>query len=196
MMCMLHGFAQRKGKRMVITALDIKGAFLIERKPNRDERGYFARLYCENEFRESGICMPIRQINLCENKEKGTLRGLHLQKGRHAEDKVVSCTRGRIYDVCADVREDSPTYLKYCAYELSEDNGRMLFIPKGCAHGYVTLEEDSQLLYLMSEFYVSEDAGGYRYDDPALGIAWPITENLVMSHKDRELPYVSCSEEV
>lgn len=175
---------------MKITALDIEGAFLIEKTPRHDERGYFARLYCENEFREAGIEMDIKQINLCENKEKGTLRGMHFQSGEYAEDKVVSCNRGSIYDVCVDVRPDSSTYLKHCAYELSEDNGRMLYIPKGCAHGYVTLTDNVQLLYLMSEFYVPESAKGYRYDDPAFGIKWPINENLIISLKDSQWDYI------
>ncbi len=177
---------------MIITALDIKGAFLIERQANRDERGYFARLYCENEFRSAGIDMEIKQMNLCQNKEKGTLRGLHFQIGDFGEDKVVSCTRGCIYDVCVDVRPDSPTYLKYYGHELSEENGKMLYIPKGCAHGYVTLGEDCQLLYLMSEFYAPEYAGGYKYDDPAFQIDWPIKKGLHISQKDRELPYIEC----
>ncbi len=177
---------------MIINELAIEGAFLVKREPNRDERGYFARFYCEKEFQAAGIQMEIRQMNLCVNKQKGTLRGLHFQKGTHAEDKVVSCTRGVIYDVCVDVRESSPTYLKYCACELSEDNGNMLFIPKGCAHGYVTLEENCQLLYLMSEFYAPEAAAGYRYDDAAFGIEWPLTEGLVISQKDKELPFINC----
>ncbi len=177
---------------MIISALDIEGAFLIEMEPNKDERGYFTRLYCEKEFQASHIQMEIKQMNLCVNEKRGTLRGLHFQNGIHAEDKVVSCTRGVIYDVCVDVRKNSPTYLKYYACELSEDNGKMLFIPKGCAHGYVTLDRNCQLLYLMSEFYVSEAAAGYRYNDPAFGIEWPLRERLVISQKDKELPFISC----
>jgi len=175
---------------MKISALSIEGTFLIERTPSCDERGYFARLYCVNEFREAGILMDIKQMNLCGNKAKGTLRGMHFQSGEHAEDKVVSCTRGSVYDVCVDVRPDSPTYLKYCAYELSENNGKMLYIPKGCAHGYVTLEDDVQLLYLMSEFYTPMNSMGYRYDDPAFGIHWPIKENLIISPKDKQWAYI------
>lgn len=186
------GIARKTGEQiMIITQLEIEGAFLIQRQPFRDERGYFARLYCEREFQEAGIDMEIKQMNLCENKETGTLRGLHFQDGSFAEDKVVSCTRGQIYDVCVDVRPDSETYLKYCAYELSEDNGMMLYIPKGCAHGYVTLTDNSQLLYLMSQFYVPGCAKGYRYDDPAFHIEWPITDGLILSEKDKELPYIN-----
>lgn len=176
---------------MIITELEIRGAFLIQRQPFTDERGYFARLYCEKEFQEAGIDIEIKQMNLCENKEAGTLRGLHFQEGEFAEDKVVSCTRGRIYDVCVDVRPDSDTYLKYCAYELSEDNGAMLYVPKGCAHGYVTLTDNCQLLYLMSQFYVPGYARGYRYDDPTFHIEWPIRSRLILSEKDKELPYIN-----
>ena len=176
---------------MIITKLGIEGAFLVQRQPVRDERGYFARLYCEKEFQANGINMEIKQMNLCKNKEPGTLRGLHFQEGEFAEDKVVSCTRGQIYDVCVDVRPDSHTFLKYYACELSEDNGTMLYIPKGCAHGYVTLTENCQLLYLMSQFYVPGCARGYRYDDPAFQIEWPIREGLILSQKDKELPYIN-----
>ena len=176
---------------MIITKLEIKEAFLIQRQPFRDERGYFARLYCEKEFQEAGINMEIKQMNLCENKEARTLRGLHFQEDGFAEDKLVSCTRGRIYDVCVDVRPTSDTYLKYYACELSEDNGAMLYIPKGCAHGYVTLTQDCQLLYLMSQFYVPGCAKGYRYDDPAFNIEWPVKEGLILSEKDKELPYIN-----
>ncbi len=175
---------------MIFEKLKIEGAFLICRQPNQDERGYFSRLYCEREFREAGLEMEIRQMNLCENREKGTLRGLHFQRGEYAEDKVVSCTRGCIYDVCVDVRPDSPTYQSYCACELSEENGRMLYLPKGCAHGYVTLTEDCQLLYLMSQFYAPGHDGGYRYDDPAFQIDWPVKTGLILSKKDRELPFI------
>ena len=177
---------------MIINALNIEGAYLIEREPRKDERGYFARLYCEREFQAAGIQMEIKQMNLCENKQKGTLRGLHFQRGAYLEDKVVTCTRGLIYDVCVDIRENSSTYLSYYACEMSEDNGKMLFIPKGCAHGYVTLEENCQLLYLMSEFYTPEAAAGYRYNDPAFGIEWPLKEGLIISPKDRELPFIKC----
>lgn len=168
----------------------IEGAYLIERTPNVDNRGYFARLYCAQEFKEAGIGMAFPQMNLCKNREKGVLRGLHFQSGGKEEDKVVACTRGRIFDVCVDIRKESETYCKYIAYELSEENGRMLFIPKGCAHGYMTLEEDCQLLYMMSEFYVPGLASGYRYDDPAFQIKWPKVSNLIISDKDKLLPYI------
>lgn len=175
---------------MIIKPLQIKDAYLIQREPNIDERGYFVRTYCEKEFHNAGINMKIRQMNLCANKERYTLRGLHLQKGEYSEDKVVSCNRGRIFDAFVDMRPDSQTYLKYCAFELSEENGQMLYIPKGCAHGYLTLEENCQLLYLMSEFYTPGEAAGYRYDDPAFNIKWPYNRNLIMSEKDMNWEYL------
>ncbi len=176
---------------MKIQTLDIEGSFLIERIPNRDERGYFSRLYCEREFQEMGIDASFKQMNLCENRNRWTLRGLHYQMGTHAEDKVVACTRGRIFDVFVDIRPDSKTFKKYCGYELSEENGAMLYIPKGCAHGYVTLEDDCQLLYLMSEFYEPGYSYGYRYDDPAFDIKWPEYGKLTISDKDQKLPFIN-----
>ena len=167
----------------------IEGAYLIERLPNIDKRGYFSRLYCEREFQMAGIRTKFVQMNLCENIQKGTLRGLHYQAGDKAEDKVVACTRGKIFDVCVDIRKDSQTYGKYIAYELSEENGRMLLLPKGCAHGYITMENNCQLLYMMSEFYVPELAAGYRYDDPTFAIQWPFVEELIVSEKDLKLPF-------
>jgi dTDP-4-dehydrorhamnose 3,5-epimerase len=175
---------------MKITPLEIYGSYIIEREPYKDDRGYFARLYCEKEFKNAGIDMNIKQMNLCENKQKGTLRGMHYQSGSYAENKLVSCTRGKIFDVFVDLRVESPTYLKYNSYELSEENGKMLYIPEGCAHGYLTLSQDCQILYLMSEFYEPGHSAGYRYDDPSFNIKWPQTGNLIISEKDRKLPYI------
>lgn len=176
---------------MIIDKTLIEGAFLITRTPAVDNRGSFARMFCQREFEKAGIEQDFKQINLCNNYKRGTLRGLHYQKGGKLEDKLVACTSGRIYDVCADIRKESATYGKHVAFELSEQNGRMLYIPKGCAHGYVTLEDNSQLLYLMSEFYVPGLEGGYRYDDPFLAVNWPVDENLVISEKDLMLPYIT-----
>lgn len=175
---------------MIIEPLKIKGSFLIKKTKNIDQRGYFERTYCEREFRNAGIDISIRQMNLCVNNEKFTLRGMHLQRDEYAEDKVVSCTRGKIFDVFVDMREKSETYLQYEGYELSEENGYMLYIPKGCAHGYITLESNCQLLYLMSEFYTPTEGFGYRYDDPIIGIKWPEYENLIISQKDLNWDYL------
>lgn len=175
---------------MKFSATPIEGAYVIEREPFVDERGYFARFYCEKEFREAGIAADFKQINICKNNQQWTLRGLHFQDDEYAEDKVVSCVRGKIFDVCVDVRPDSATFCKYVACELSEENGKMLYIPKGCAHGYVTLETECQLIYLMSEFYVPAAAKGYRYDDPAFSIDWPGEGDFIISDKDKALPYI------
>lgn len=169
----------------------IRDVFIVEREPFEDERGYFARFYCEEEFNLAGITTRFKQMNICKNNKQWTLRGLHYQSGKFAEDKLVSCIRGSIWDVCVDIRPGSDTFCQYVAYELSENNGKMLYIPKGCAHGYVTLEEQCQLFYMMSENYVPEAAQGYRYDDPILSIEWPSGKNFIISEKDRNLPYLN-----
>ncbi len=169
----------------------IQGVYLVTGIPFEDFRGSFTRLYCEKEFYEAGIKQNFKQINLCNNINKGTLRGLHYQKGGKLEDKIVTCVNGKIFDVCVDIRQDSPTYGRYIAEELSDRNRKMLYIPKGCAHGYVTLEDYSQILYLMSEFYIPGLEAGYKYDDPMFGIQWPIKDNLIISDKDLTLPYIN-----
>lgn len=175
---------------MTFVETPISGSKVIQREPFTDERGSFARFYCEREFRDAGIDCAFRQMNICDNFKRGTLRGLHFQKGGAEEDKVVSCVRGRIFDVLVDIRPESRTFCRYFGCELSEENGKMLFIPKGCAHGYVTLEDNCGLVYLMSEFYSPGASAGYRYDDPAFGIKWPIGEDLIISDKDLNLPYI------
>ena len=169
---------------------NVNGAVLILQQPFIDERGYFSRVFCEKMLRENGIQSSFVQSNICQNKKQGTLRGLHSSLVDYEEDKLVICTRGRIFDVCADARVDSPTYGQYAGYELSEANGNMLFIPKGCAHGYITLEDDCQLLYFMSEFYTPGTTTGYRYDDPLFSIGWPFAGQLVLSEQDANWPYI------
>ena len=164
---------------------DISGAYIICQEPFSDNRGYFTRVFCEKEFLEIGINMKFVQSNLCYNSKKGTLRGLHLQTGSDAEDKLVMCTRGKVYDVCVDVRKTSLTFGKHIAIELSEENGNMILIPKGCAHGYLTLEDNCQLLYMMSEYYIPGKKAGYRYDDPFFSIEWPLSEPYIISDEDR-----------
>ncbi len=169
----------------------IPGVFIVTRTPNFDERGSFSRFYCEKEFNSVGINEKFVQMNFCTNKKKGTLRGLHCQKKEYAEDKLVSCVNGSIFDVCVDMRFNSPTYCKYVSCVLSAENGKMLYIPKGFAHGYLTLEDNSNLIYLMSEFYVPDSAYGYRYDDPVFNIEWPFTEELIISKKDLQWPILT-----
>lgn len=151
----------------------VAGAWLIEIEPRADERGYFARAWCEREFEAHGLCTRIAQANTAFSRRRGTLRGLHYQEAPHAEVKVVRCTRGAVYDVVVDLRPGSPTHCRWMAAELTAQNGRMLYAPEGCAHGYLTLTDDTELLYLTSDVYAPAAAKGVRYDDAAFGIAWP-----------------------
>jgi dTDP-4-dehydrorhamnose 3,5-epimerase len=158
--------------------------------PICDERGSFARVFCKQELEAAGLCADIAQVNLSENHARGTLRGLHTQKGADAEDKLVGCFSGAIFDVCVDVREDSPTYTQWVGVELSSENGVMLYVPKGCAHGYLTLTDDASVLYFVTQYYTPGAETGYRWDDPAFGISWPLPPPFVMSEKDKDWGYI------
>jgi len=164
--------------------IDLPGAFLIDLQPIEDERGFFARSFCLDEFKEHGIGFSCVQCNVSFNKTKGTLRGMHYQCAPHEEAKIVSCIHGAIYDVIVDIRPDSPTYKKWFAKELSAQNRTMLFVPKGFAHGFQTLTDNAEVFYMMSEFYHKECTKGIRWDDRAFGIKWP-NEAMVLSNKDR-----------
>ena len=175
----------------------LRDAYLIKLAPRADARGSFCRLFCAQILRDEGIVdHTFVQVNLSENSVRGTLRGLHFQASPHFEAKVVYCLRGAVFDVIVDLRRDSPTYLRYFAYELSAEEGVALYVPKGYAHGFLTLEDDSTLLYLMSDFYRPGCERGYRFDDPAFGIAWPFAPRVI-SEKDQYYPafesaHVSC----
>lgn len=169
---------------MKISPLGIDGAFLIEMEEFKDERGSFARQFCKKELAEYGLEFDIKQCNLSKNSKKGVLRGLHYQKDPYPEIKMVSCFKGKIYDVLADIRPQSPTYLKWIATELSEDNGKMLYIPSGVAHGFQTLEDNSVVYYQLGEFFMPEYYNGVRWNDPKLGIEWPIGENIIINERD------------
>lgn len=175
---------------MVFKSTKIPGCFIIEREPFRDGRGTFSRVFCMDEFARAGIRFTVMQTNISMNKKRGTLRGLHAQKGGHAEDKLVACVHGRVFDVCVDVRENSQTFGGYVGAELSDTNGNMLFIPKGCAHGVLTLEDDCVLLYHMGSPYVSGQDMGFRYNDPAFSIKWPLAEPYILSEKDSNWMYI------
>ena len=170
---------------MTITQTEIPGAYLIIRKPYVDKRGSFARMFCRNELEAVGINASIAQINLSANNKKGTLRGLHYQLGDAAEDKLVTCISGVIFDVCVDLREDSPTYMEWVGETLSAENGLSLYVPKGCAHGYLSLSDNAGVLYFTTQFYIPNSEGGYRYDDPSFGIKWPLEKPYIMSDKDK-----------
>jgi dTDP-4-dehydrorhamnose 3,5-epimerase len=165
----------------------ISGVFEIhlERKP--DERGFFARTWCQDEFESQGLNSKWVQSSISFNSRKGTLRGMHFQAAPHAETKVVRCTSGAIYDVVVDLRPHSPTFKDWIALTLTAENRDMIYIPEGCAHGFLTLRNDSEILYQMSEFYSAESARGVRWDDPAFQIAWP-EDVAVISERDRTYP--------
>jgi dTDP-4-dehydrorhamnose 3,5-epimerase len=165
----------------------LKGAFVVEIEPAIDERGLFARTYCKREFAAHGIECRFVQCSISYNRRKHTLRGMHYQDEPVAEDKIVRCTRGAIYDVIVDLRSGSPTRLSWFAAELTQDNRRALFIPKGFAHGFKTLTDDAEIYYQISAFYEPAAARGVRWNDPRLAIDWPPGEPIV-SDRDRSYP--------
>lgn len=170
---------------MKFTALALPGTFLIEPELIEDERGFFARSFCSEEFKQQGISPHFVQCNISFNKKKNTLRGMHFQTGDKGEDKLIRCTMGAIYDVLIDLRPDSKTYKQWIAIELSGKNRKMLYVPKGLAHGFQTLEDHSEVFYQMSALFAPGFAGGVRWDDPAFGIKWPTAYPEVISDKDK-----------
>lgn len=162
----------------------LSGAYVIEPEPIQDERGFFARTYCRNEFLAMGLNPNLVQCNISYNKVRGTLRGMHFQKAPHEEAKVVRCTQGGIYDVIVDLRRDSDTYTQWFGVELTAENRTALYVPEGFAHGFVTLKDDTEVLYQMSEFFDAGCAAGVRWDDPVFSIEWPI-EAKVISGRDQ-----------
>lgn len=169
---------------MTFTKLSLSGAYIIEPKRIGDDRGFFARVLCRNELAVHGLDMDIVQVNMSYSADRGTLRGLHYQEAPHAEDKMVRCVRGAVYDVMVDLRPDSPTYRQWVGVELTADNRRLAYVPKGCAHGVLTLTDDCEVIYPVTAGYVPTAERGLRYDDPALGIEWP-EDVRVVSEKDR-----------
>ena len=172
---------------MIFKETTLKGAYVIEMEQLQDERGFFARSFCKNEFKEHGLNPHIVQCNISYNKKKGTLRGMHYQVPPYEEAKVVNCVRGAIYDVIIDLRPDSDTYCQWCAVELSDGNYKMLYVPEGFAHGFQTLEDDTVVFYQMSEFYHPECSRGVRWDDPSFGIAW-LGDVKIIAEKDQQYP--------
>jgi dTDP-4-dehydrorhamnose 3,5-epimerase len=165
----------------------LSGVYEVRLDLKSDERGFFARSWCEKEFIDFGLNPRLVQCNISFNPEKGTLRGLHYQKAPYEEAKLIRCTQGAIYDVAVDLRPQSSTYKSWHAAVLSAENRQMLYIPEGCGHGFLTLTDASEVFYQMSQFYHPESACGVRWDDPAFGIAWP-AEVRVISHRDRNYP--------
>jgi dTDP-4-dehydrorhamnose 3,5-epimerase len=169
---------------MIFKELPLKGAFLIDLEKRQDERGFFARSFCEREFAAHHLTHNFVQFNNSLSKQKGTLRGLHFQQKPHEEDKLVRCIQGSIFDVLIDLRPDSPTYRQSFGYNLTAENRTMMYVPKGFAHGFLTLEDKSELFYLVSEFYTPEAEKGIRWNDPSFTINWPI-QPVVISEKDK-----------
>jgi dTDP-4-dehydrorhamnose 3,5-epimerase len=163
------------------------GVFEVRIEPQHDERGFFARTWCQNEFEARGLNSRLVQSSISFNKRKGTLRGMHRQVEPHAETKLVRCTRGAIYDVILDLRVKSPTFKEWIAVVLSAETRNMVYVPEGCAHGFLTLEDASEVCYDMSEFHHPESARGIRWDDPAFQIDWPGTVEVI-SERDRTYP--------
>ena len=172
---------------MIFREMDLRGAFLIDLEPAGDERGFFARTYCREEFEARGLRAIHAQSSISFNAARGTLRGLHYQLAPAEEAKLVRCTRGAIYDVLVDLRRGSPTFCRWAAVELSAENRRMVYAAEGMAHGFITLRDSTEVLYQISAPYRPELARGVRFDDPAFGIRWPL-EPAVMSERDRSYP--------
>ena len=168
---------------MIFKETKLDGAYIIELNKLKDERGFFARSWCQKEFEDQGLESRIVQSNVSFNKNKGTLRGMHYQQAPHGETKLIRCTRGALYDVIVDLRPASPTYKQWIGIELTADNYRMLYVPRDFAHGFQTLEDGTEATYHVSEFYTPGAEKGLRWNDPAFQIAWPI-EVSVISSKD------------
>lgn len=172
---------------MIFTETKLKGAFIIDLERREDSRGFFARAFCQHEFKAHGLKPAIAQANIASNFKKGTLRGMHFQYPPAAESKLVRCTRGAILDIIVDLRPESPTYLQHVAVELNETNQRALYVPERFAHGYQTLSDNTDTSYQVGEFYTPEAEGGLMYDDIRLGLKWPLPV-AVISEKDQKFP--------
>lgn len=172
---------------MLFTPTGLNGAVLIEIEPREDHRGFFARTFCRREFAAAGLVNDFVQHNYSFNHAKGTLRGMHFQNAPHREVKVVQCVKGAVHDIIVDLRPDSATYLQWRGFELTEANRRQLYVPEGFAHGYVTLAPESAVSYLVSACHAPGAEGGLRWDDPALGIEWPVAIKVI-SAKDAAWP--------
>jgi dTDP-4-dehydrorhamnose 3,5-epimerase len=173
---------------MIFTRTRLRDVVIVELEPREDERGFFARTWCRDEFAAVGLDISVVQANLSYNSQAGTLRGMHFQRPPHAEVKLVRCVSGSIFDVAIDLREDSPTYCEWVGVELSAANRRALYIPKGFAHGFQTLTPGAEILYQVSEAYAPDAEGGVRWDDPLFGIEWPSALERIISDKDRSWP--------
>jgi dTDP-4-dehydrorhamnose 3,5-epimerase len=173
---------------MIFTETKFVDAFVVELEKHEDERGFFARAWCDREFAAQRLNTQWVQANLAYSKTKGTLRGLHYQAAPYQEAKLMRCIRGAIYDVILDLRPESPTYKQWLGVVLTADNQKALYVPEGFAHGYQTLVDDCEVFYPVSQFYTPGSERGVRWNDPAFAIRWPLTEGLVISDKDQNWP--------
>lgn len=170
---------------MIFKPTAVKDAFIIEIEARTDNRGFFARTWCKNEFEKHGLNTNLVQANIACNRKRGTIRGMHYQVYPYAETKLIRCTKGVIYDVIIDIRESSPTYKNWIGVELTEDNYKMLYVPEGLAHGYQTLKDNTEVIYQVSQFYTPNSEQGIRWDDKFFDVKWPETEERIISEKDR-----------
>lgn len=178
---------------MIFNTTALQDAYVIELEPYQDERGFFARSWCVNEFKDHGLNPQLVQCNVSYNAKAGTMRGMHYQAAPHEEAKLVRCTSGAIFDVIIDVRRDSPSFLKHVGVELSAKNRLMLYVPEGFAHGFLTLQDETEVFYQMTEFYVPRAARGFRWNDPAFDIDWS-AEVKVISKRDSNYPDLDVSD--
>jgi dTDP-4-dehydrorhamnose 3,5-epimerase len=172
---------------LIFTETKLKGAFILDVKRLEDERGFFGRSWCKKEMEEHGLNSNVVQANVSFNHKKGTLRGMHFQFNPYQETKLVRCTKGALYDVIIDLRKDSPTYKQWIGVELTEDNFRMLYVPEDFAHGFITLQDNTAVTYQVTQFYTPGAEGGIRWNDPAVGIEWPVPVEVISS-KDKNHP--------
>jgi dTDP-4-dehydrorhamnose 3,5-epimerase len=178
---------------VLFTETKLIGAFIIDLERREDDRGFFARAFCQNEFSDHGLKPVIAQANIGFNRRRGCVRGMHFQYPPAAETKVVRCTRGGVFDVIVDLRPESPTYLEHISVELTADNHRAIYIPERFAHGYQALEDETETSYQVGEFYTPGAEGGLRYDDPDLGLTWPLSVTEI-SEKDERWPLLAEAE--
>lgn len=174
---------------MRVKPTGIDGLFIVEHERNHDERGSFERIYCKNEFLRLGLVVDYPQISISSNTKKGTLRGIHYQKYPNEEVKLVTCLSGKIFDIVVDLRPNSPTFKDWHAEILSFGNGKSLYVPNGCAHGFLTLVDKSDVLYQISAVYDANSATGVRWNDPAFSIKWPLIPGVI-SERDNNFPYI------
>lgn len=173
---------------MIFEETKLAGAYIIHPERLEDSRGFFSRVWCKKEFEQHGLATELVQCNISYNKSANTLRGMHYQEKPYQEAKLVRCTAGSIFDVIIDIRPESATYKEWMGVELSAENRTLLYVPEGFAHGYVTLVDDAEVFYQVSEFYTPDVERGIRWNDPMFKIAWPESDSLVISKKDRAWP--------